>query len=54
MNEHIQDAVKAIVTNTTVLAVVTFANVELLLRIVLLAVTIAYTSFQFWKSHQNK
>ena len=45
---------KALGANTAILSVVTLAEFELILKIVLLMMTIAFTAFQFWKSATKK
>lgn len=49
-NQHLQDAWKGILANGTILGVVTMAEAELFLKIVLLILTIAYTAVKLWKA----
>jgi len=43
LNELVKDSAEVLIINTTVLSVATFSNLEVVLKILLLAISIAYT-----------
>jgi len=43
LNELIKESAEVLIINTTVLSVATFSNLEVVLKILLLAISIAYT-----------
>lgn len=49
-----KDVIKAWLANGSVLAVVTWAEAEQILKVVLLAVTVAYTIFKFVQAARGK
>jgi hypothetical protein len=54
MKEETIAGLRALIANGTILGVVTLAEAEMFLKVVLLALTIAYTAFQFWKAARAK
>jgi hypothetical protein len=54
MKEDFTSGIKAAVANGTILGVVTLAEFELILKIILLLLTICYTAFQFYKAVKKK
>ena len=45
---------EVIAVNTTILSVATFSNLEVILKILLLVVTIAYTVDKWWYNTKNR
>ena len=43
LNELVKDSAEVLIINGTVLSVATFSNLEVILKILLLAISIAYT-----------
>ena len=43
LNELVKESAQVLIINTTVLSVATFSNLEVVLKILLLAISIAYT-----------
>ena len=43
LNELVKESAEVLIINTTVLSVATFSNLEVVLKILLLAISIAYT-----------
>lgn len=43
-----------LVINTTVLSVATFSNIEIVLKIILLVVSIVYTADKWWHHKKNR
>ena len=52
LSELVKEAGQVILVNTTVLSIATFSNLETLLKIVLLLVSILYTANKWY--YQNK
>jgi hypothetical protein len=52
LSELVKEAGEVILVNTTVLSIATFSNLETLLKIVLLLVSILYTANKWY--YQNK
>tara|TARA_R110000824_G_scaffold37238_2_gene114548 strand:- start:388 stop:573 length:186 start_codon:yes stop_codon:yes gene_type:complete len=52
MNQLAKETAEVLIVNTTVLSVATFSNLEVILKIVLLVISIAYTANKWY--YQNK
>lgn len=54
MNQLVKDAGEVLVVNTTVLSVATFSNLEVILKILLLVISIAYTLNKWYYQNKNR
>ena len=54
LKELAKETADVLILNTTVLSVATFSNIEVVLKIILLVISIVYTADKWWFHKKNR